>query len=200
MSAQRMNCLHQFGSVSECNVVLVLPSTVALYTLQSEPLHPAFEFLSETHRSDYLRTYFMHFHGGGYTDIKDTTGSWRLAFDVFERSDKWIAGYPEIPGGVAYPPLASCFKELIGCCAFLCKPRTPLTTEWYTSMIAVLDEKLETLRKYPSTHPQDCSETSNGQYPIAWAEMLGTIFHRVCYKHKNKLQIILPVSKFSNYR
>lgn len=36
------------------------------------PLHPSFDHLSTIHRSDYLRCYFMHVHGGGYTDIKQS--------------------------------------------------------------------------------------------------------------------------------
>ena len=50
------------------------------YILQEHPLHQSFNYLSETHKADYLRTYFMRFHGGGYSDIKKTSGSWIDSF------------------------------------------------------------------------------------------------------------------------
>ena len=79
-----------------------------------------------------------------------------------------------------------------------CKPRTPLTEEWYAEMVAFLDTRLERLKEHPATHPQDCSERSS--YPIAWNEMLGRIFHRVSYKYKDKLLQTVPIVCFSSYR
>ena len=66
-------------------------------------------------------------------------------------------------------------------------------------MIKLLDSKLEQLRLYPANNPYDCKENGNG-YPIEWTEMLGRIFHKVCYKYKDKILNILPISIFKNYR
>ncbi len=200
MSNNRLSSLEQFQKVSECNVVCVTPETLSFYILPAHPLHPAYEFLSATHRCDYLRTYFMHFYGGGYTDVKRTTGSWVPTFNALRKSKKWVAGYPELPDGVGYPPLASKYKDLVGCSAFMCKPRTRLTSEWYSGMLALLDQKLDHLKQFPAENPQDCAEKSGGKYPIAWVEMLGRIYHQVCYKYKHKLLPILPVSIFQDYR
>ena len=48
------------------------------------PIHPAYNFLSNIHRSDYLRCYFMHILGGGYADIKFYTknNNWCDAFNL----------------------------------------------------------------------------------------------------------------------
>ena len=196
----RNACLQNLEIISEAKVILVTPDNLNEFILPSEPLHPAYQYLSETHRADYLRTYFMNFHGGGYSDIKKTTNSWINSFNELYNSDKWINGYKEINGGVAYVPIIDKWEELVGNGAYICKPQTPLTKEWYNEMILLLDEKLEKLKLYPSTFPQDCAEVSNGKYPIEWNEMLGRIFHKICYKYKDKLLNTLPISVFYNYR
>jgi len=92
------------------------------------------------------------------------------------------------------------FRELIGNGAYICKPKTPLTTQWYNEMIKLLDTKLEMLKKYPSTFPQDRSEVSGGKYPLGWVELLGSIFHRTSYSHINKLMNTLPFFLLEDYR
>lgn len=59
------------------NIVLITPNNLANYV--KEPLHEAFSYLSLTHKADYLRCYFMHYFGGGYTDIKAHFKSWQGA-------------------------------------------------------------------------------------------------------------------------
>jgi hypothetical protein len=70
MSSNRIKCLEDLKKRSEANVILVNNKNLHEYILKSNPLHPSYGYLSETHKSDYLRTYFMHFHGGGYSDVK----------------------------------------------------------------------------------------------------------------------------------
>jgi hypothetical protein len=203
LTENRKRCLAQFKQMCECNVILVDTSNLHNYILKDQPLHAAYEHLSETHKADYLRTYFMHFHGGGYTDIKETTGSWIGAFNELKNDDnKWICGYPETFNGVAYGPVVDKWKDLIGNGAYICKPQTPLTTEWYTEMIALLDSRLDRLKRFPATHPQDSGDGSEDYegYPIEWNEMLGRIFHKVAYKYKEHLLNTLPTPIFSNYR
>lgn len=200
MSSDRKNCLEDLKKVSKCNVILVTPDNLKDYIKPEVPLHEAYQYLSETHKADYLRTYFMNYIGGGYSDIKKTTGSWKKSFDDLAISDKWICGYKEVgPGGVAYAPHADKWKELIGNGAYICKPNTPLTNEWYNSMVDLIDTKLEELKKNPAKGPQNVLGSGSG-YPLEWNEMLGRIFHRVIYNYKDKIMNTLPISIFSNYR
>lgn len=200
LTPARKECLQQLIETSQCNVILVTKQTLHQYLLPEHPLHPSYEYLSETHKADYLRTYFMHFHGGGYSDIKKTTGSWVQSFDDLNKSDYWVCGYKEVGwGGVAYTPLCDKWEELVGNGAYICKPQTPLTNEWYNTMIQFLDSKLEELKKHPSTHYTDSKESGSG-YPIEWNEMLGRIFHKVSYQYKERLLNTLPISIFHSYR
>ena len=198
-TSNRKDCLEQLINTTECSVKLITKKNLQEYILPEYPLHPGYEYLSETHKADYLRCYFMHFHGGGYTDIKKAAGSWKKAFEDLQNGNYLICGYPEIEGGVAYAPVSDKWRELIGAGAFICKPRTELTTEWYNEMITILDTKLEDLRNNPAKFPQDCKEKSvfffylsNSNYPIEWSELLGRIFHKVTYKYKDYLLNTLP--------
>ena len=195
MSKQRKVCLNQLKDKSQSNVILVTPETLDNYILEDHPLHEAFIYLSETHKADYLRTYFMRFHGGGYSDVKKTTGSWTESFDKLNKSDKWIIGYKEIPGGA----VLGRWEVLVGNCAYICKPNTPFVIEWYDEMIKLLNMKLTALKKNPATHPQERPCDGNG-YPMEWNQMLGRIFHKINYKYKDKTINTLPISIFHYYR
>jgi hypothetical protein len=202
MSHNRINCLAQLRQVSEANVLLIDVNNFQDYILQIEPLHPAFPYLSETHKADYLRCYFMHFYGGGYSDIKYTTGSWKQCFEEMSTTlnNKSICGYKEIgPHGVPVLELRDHWDQLIGGGCYICKPNTDFTKKWYNRMIEVLDRKLDLLKANPSKYPQDCSEDGTG-YPLAWQEILGRIFHQVCYEERDKVSQSLPILLFHSYR
>jgi len=199
MSKNRLSHLNSLKEKCNCQVLLINTSNLNKYILKEHPLHPAYQYLSATHKSDYLRTYFMNFYGGGYSDVKSTTASWKEHFDNLLNSDKWVCGYPEINGGVAYKPLNNKWKELVGNGCYICKPNTPFTNEWYNEMIQLLDQKLILLKENPATNVIDCFENS-GKYPIEWNEMLGRIFHKYNYKYKEYFSNNLPICIFSNYR
>lgn len=183
-----------------CDVILITNRNLSSYIIHEHPLHDAYQYLSETHKADYLRTYFMHFYGGGYSDIKYQTGDWKEAFDKFYNSHAYISGYPEVnEDGVACEDVKYAWRELVGNCAYICKPNTPFTQAWYSRMISLLDTKLGQLERHPSRFPQDCKELGGG-YPIEWNEMLGRIFHHVCFEFRDRIQQNVPILQFSGYR
>lgn len=207
ISENRLKSIQQLKDVSGIELALVTPSNLSSYILKSAPLHESYPYLSETHKADYLRTYFMNFHGGGYSDIKKTTGSWIKAFDDIEYGDSWINGYTTFENEVAYPPMKEKYKELIGVSNFISRPQTPLTIEWYSEMISLLDKKFNGLKKYPAKYPQDHSGRGFGlhyredsKYPIGWNEMLGHIFHRISHKYRHKILNTVPRPILKDYR
>jgi len=197
MSYQREECLEYIIHFTGCEVKCIYKDDVASYIVEEYPLHPAYQYLSETHKADYLRTYIMHVHGGGYSDIKRPSGSWVQAFDDLDGSDMWMNGYPEIEGGAAHTH-AEHWGSLIGNCSFICKPRTPLTEAWYGGVVAFLDTKLEELKAHPASSPQDCAGRSS--YPIEWNELGGRIFHPLNYIYKEKILRTIPTPIFTDYR
>lgn len=85
-----MNSIEQLKTITECNIIFIDKNNLKNYILHDYPLHNGYEYLSAVHKADYLRTYFMNFYGGGYSDIKKTTGSWKKSFEDLYNSDNWI--------------------------------------------------------------------------------------------------------------
>ena len=202
MSENRKKCMDDLIAKSGCTVVLVKPDNLSSYILKDHPLHPAYEYLSETHKSDFLRTYFMHLHGGGYSDIKKPTGDWNKAFDdIIGNKEIIINGYhePSIGGVAGDEETKSHWKEIPGNCAYIIRPRTEFTEKWYSTLISLLDSKLEALKQNPSKHPRAgfTPDISPG-YPIKWAEMLGDIFHPLTCKYRHKILFTVPIPDFSS--
>lgn len=200
MTENRKLAIQSMKNKSGCDVVIVTKDNLKSYILKEYPLHPAYEYLSDVHKSDYLRTYFMHFYGGGYSDIKMTTGDWNKAFDDISNNPHIIAnGYQEVgPHGVGYEPHKDNWRSLIGNGAYIFRPMTECTHAWYSGMIKLLDSRLEELKKHPATHPRDKKEDGTG-YPIRWIEMLGEIFHKVTLQYADRMLMTVPIPIFYNY-
>lgn len=165
-------------------VKLITNDNLKNYILKETPLHSAYPYLSNVHKADYLRTYFMHHYGGGYADIKRHDNNWLEAFIQLETNPNfWIIGYPEtcendiaaLHGGFGIA-LKKHYAYLIGNGSYICKPYTPFTYSWINNLHKKLDEKELLLRK----NPGGVWGNEIG-YPLMWSEILGQIFHPLCY-------------------
>ena len=145
-----------------------------------EPLHPAYECLSAVHKSDYLRCYFMHHHGGAYSDIKPPTSDWAAVFDELEADEhSFAAGYPlesslevAAPLGKSGDVVRREFRRLVGVNAYIFRPHSDFSQEWLRRVNLLLDDRLSQLQAAPGNIWGD-----NEGYPIEWNEVLGQIFH-----------------------
>ena len=217
LSAQRINALWTIFNHTRCPVAYINHDSYKDWELTDHPFHAAFPYLSETHKSDYLRCYFMHHYGGGYSDLKLTHKSWVPLFEQLRKSSALALGYQEIAQGIPHvsgalgDEIRAHHHQLIGLCAFIFKKKSRLTKEWLDLTHQVLDSKLEALRMHPAKHPQDQFGVliegvlgSNSQYPspypLRWAEILGEIFHPLTYANKTDLLQgdIAPI--FHSYR
>lgn len=195
-------------------VKLITPKNLSEYIKPEYPLHKGYELLSLTMRSDYLRCYFMHHYGGGYADIKPFEHSWKGAFEKLNKDkNKYVAGYPELLfGGLA--PVEHRFLEdksfyknyddlrkteeivfndltkftplLIGFCSFICKPYTPITTEWYEEVHRRMDELCE-------YHSQ-----KGGEISVPYFYLGGLILHPIILKYHQHIlrdKKLLPILK-----
>ena len=185
-------------------VQLITPHNLAEYILPDAPLHPAYDYLSLVHKSDYLRCYFMYHYGGGYSDVKACFNSWDELFDMLSADHNgWILGYPELhrddivslPGSLGID-LKNNFTRLIGNGAYICRPSTPITREWYSELIFRMDRSYDKLKQNVGNVWGD-----NLDYPLRWSEILGDIFHPLCLKYH---QHLIPNAKIrpnlQNYR
>ncbi len=225
MSENRERGWNSFG-VTGLEPVLVTPDTLGRWIVPDHPLHPAYEFLSPVHRSDYLRPYFMFHHGGGYADIKRQTGSWLPAVDRVNRSRFLIgAGYREIRGGTVWlqnnrvdgkvyvlsrsvPTIAAKIVTnamrtirplMIGNGAFYFKPRSSYARSWLGESERRLDYLLPRLRAHPATGVRDRLGDPNG-YPVPWSFLVGDINGPLSALYFPLLSRELPRPDFTNYQ
>lgn len=208
MSAQRQEAIARMPSVTEAHVALVTAKDLPRWVVPGAPLHAAYPYLSAVHRADYLRSYFMHHYGGGYSDVKPARASWLSAFARLEQHPEcWVVGYREVsPDAVAHVADAALYQELRrqyaslpGNGAYVCRPGSPLTTSWLTRVHEVLDQKVDQLRTYPAPHAR-ASRQEDPRYALGWTEICGNIFHPLCLEHVEHVAPILPPPEFSNYQ
>lgn len=185
-------------------VDLVTPERVARLVVDGHPLHPAYEFLSAVHRSDYLRAYVSHHRGGGYSDIKPSGASWESAFEQFSDPQVWFVGYPEVDsdicanlGGRLVSDLQRHFASLCGNGAFVVRPRTPLTAEWLAEVHRRLDYHLADLQRHPATDPYG----TNADYPVTWIGIMSNVLHPLQLKYLPHLRHAPELTpSFTDYR
>jgi len=203
MSENRKRAVESLQKVSEVDVKLIDPTNLQNYILPEYPLHSAYEYLSLVHKADYLRCYFMHHHGGGYSDVKICVNSWKDSFHRLNKSDKQILGYSEIGyravaqlEGKLGKDLRRYFLTVIGNCAYICRPNSSFTREWYAELHERLDLHLSKLKLNPGNVWGD-----NEGYPIPWTGILGDIFHPLCLKYSKHMIVCEKIKPdFNNYR
>lgn len=154
--------------------------------LPEDPLHEGFKYLSDIHKSDYLRCYFMHHFGGGYSDIKyfEPQNNWRLCFDIMDAFPQiQVIGQPELINGTPIGAFNNPFAvaKLLINCFFICRPHSEFTTAWYKKLIDRMDEYLPKLE----THPATDAFGRNEGYPVPWAALMGELFHETNMEFRN---------------
>ena len=197
-------------------VIFLTPRSFNFWELPTAPFHPATQYISECHMSDYLRVYLMHHFGGGYSDIKFTYKSWVGAFSALKNNTEALAlGFPfDVPGEFGLSKKFTGTVELefykanyepfgIGHSAFIFKPKTILTEDMLNMLHKFLDEKLPELKENPSRIQKDSFGTtlpdgSISKYPLDYTEMGPDIFHQALFKHKTRL-LHYDIKPFNTY-
>ena len=189
----------------DLDVRLLSREGFAPFLLDREPLHPAFDHLALTHQSDYLRCYLMHLHGGGYVDVKTIHHSWQPAFRRLAADpEKWALGYrephhssPTSIAGAVQDDVRRHFYLVIGNGAFIMRPGTPLTAEWYRELLRRMDHYAEALARHPGGVRGGEEE---GEYPVPKHALLGDILGPLGLKYHDRLIIDESIRPdFTNY-
>lgn len=211
LTENRKNSIENIKAKTGVSVILITVDNLSDWILKDYPIHPAYEFLSSVHKADYLRCYFMHHYGGGYSDIKLQTDSWVNSFKKLNNSGYSVClGYQEVNGGVAniknrklYEEMNNEYHKLIGNGAYIFKPRNFFTLEWYNQLHEILNNKYEELKLNPASNTRDHKGFFLGDrysnYPLEWTEILGNIFHPLCYKYNCFVLQGLPTPIFNSY-
>lgn len=222
----RLKSIETMKTNSQSNIILVNNDNLHQFVAPNN-IHPAYKYLNLAHKADYLRCYFMHNYGGGYCDIKQINDSWTPSFDLLNHSnDIFCVGYQEVNrGGVAnihhsalmlnqsmfnkvktkamYRFYQLNYKKLIGNCAFIFKPKSDLTQEWWDILNTRLDGLLPALKCNPARHPKDRRgheyDGAVSNYAVPWSYILGDIIQPLSFKYKASISRTLPPPKFTDY-
>jgi len=200
---------------------LVTNENLLSYQVPEWPIHPAALLqpgLSGNHRSDYLRGYFMHNHGGCYHDVKKLPRPPRLG-GLFERMDKnesiYMIGAPEGGAGdvgcddeyarqlnVTCAHVVSQWQHLLSNGMYMARKNTPFTKLWLTMVEQRLSQKFQILKKHPSPSPGRCCQNQDPKgYPFYWTEVHGSLLHPLMAVYGHHLQAGFPwFDRGANYR
>lgn len=210
MSHHRSHCLRTILKNSNTKVNIINENNINSWIIPEHPLHSHFQYLSATHKADYLRSYFMYHYGGGYTDIKKCNYDWNIYFDILDRSDAEYMGYGErSPDDIAYTPHRHLYESMIGCCQFIFKQKSKLAEEWIAAADQILDSVSGKLKESPATndYPQAVlgmtivnKNRTYSNYPLEWATICGQIFHRLQPKFFDRMSKEMPYVDTSSYR
>ncbi|MGA4670200.1 capsular polysaccharide synthesis protein [Propionibacteriaceae bacterium Y1923] len=168
-------------------VELVTMDSFPEHLVEGHPIHPGFESLGPVQKSDYVRCYLLHHHGGVWLDLKPTTVGWDATLDrLNERDDLWVAGYPEVTTryvalepGVLGKHLVRHYTRLLGASAYAMKAYSPFTSDWYEEQHARLTYWLDPLQRFPATSPYEIPR----DHPIGWGELAYNITHPLSLKY-----------------
>jgi hypothetical protein len=227
MNENRLAGLRSIEQTIGVEVVVIDESSLSQWVDPSLPLHPAFEHLTAIQKSDYLRCYLLHVHGGGYADIKPQSGSWIPAFDDLDATpDAYGSGYTEVGrSGVAqfgltltrhwelrplewrwwrYRWLQLNHRRLIGNGAFVFRPDSRFTRSWFDRLTLAMDRSADALAANPGRFPKERSgEIYDGvksRYPIHWGAIQADIFHPLCLRHHRRILHGVPTPVFQDYQ
>ncbi|RUQ21176.1 capsular biosynthesis protein [Kocuria sp. HSID16901] len=190
LSPQRMRAIKSLRRHNtELDVVFITAENLNDVVVQGHPLHPAYEKLSYVHRSDYLRAYLMHHHGGVYSDIKDMREPWKPLIDRANRDHTmWACGL--IPPdsrdlSPAFGALGSDqrthYTRMLDQRAFGFKPGSSWTDAWLSEVerrLSYFDRLLDEKR------PQQ-PWGLNAEYPIPWTALLAQVMAPLSLKYSN---------------
>ena len=221
MSQPRSRALEAIKRLGH-ETVLVTQENLSDWVVPNAPLPRSYELLTAIQQADVLRCYLMHHHGGGYTDIKAPTDAWHHAFKEMSDQKLLAMGYPEVRGGVAtlgadpnrrlqvrssqwwrYQWLRVNRRRLIGNCAFIFRPQTDLTEQWWRDVT----ERLETVRpllearpaRYPRERRGHVEYGAVSDYPVPWSYLGGDSMQPLILRFHKQIGRKLPAPSFTDY-
>lgn len=204
MSPNRQRAFEQSKDNLGVPVKLLYKQDIEKAVLPQHPLHPVYPYLSHVHKSDYLRSYFMNFYGGGYADIKyfSKDNNWKESLDKINQNEqldiigtKQVISYPyhydvrcnTIPKYTSrnyidiFKFSASDVYKMLGNSYFIVRPHSRFSEQWYKRVNLHCDQIFDIVSKHPAIlQDNNQDKTFYTEYPLRWQELQRQIFHPLC--------------------
>lgn len=200
MSKARRDSIQALRAVNpDTPLILITVENISDYVVEEHPLHPAWSHLSYVHRSDYLRAYIMHHHGGAYADIKRMNAPFKPIIDRINACGAlWAGGPAELNSFNSSPAFGRLgrdqrlhFSQMVCQAAFVFKPGTEWTREW----IEEIERRLDYFSRILPRHPAEQPYGRNSDYPIPWSALQGYVFSPLALKYR-KRAFLDPAMRF----
>lgn len=167
-------------------VHVVTSRSLGDWMVEGHPLHVAYPHLSLIHRSDYLRAYLMHHHGGAYLDIKEPLHSWGPSYDDMAADpERWVTSYRTTDAnwigktrGLLGLDILVRYQLMFGKSGFMMRSHTPITSEWLSEIDHRLDIAMPELVKNPGD-----VRGANVGYPLSWTDLLARVLDPLTLKY-----------------
>lgn len=177
------------------------------WVVKDHPLHPAFPYLSDVHKSDYIRTYLMYHHGGVYSDVKAITINWKNLLEQLNNNHSLYAIGPSestfenvsrAPGsGQLGKDQVVNYQSTLYPAAYACKPLSPFAQEH----LEEIERRLSYFENLLKHNPPEQPWGYNPEYPIVWNTLHGQIFSPLNLKYHNHITAIPGIlNDFGNHR
>ena len=149
MTTTRRQTVEDMRKHAKLEVILVTPKNLEqiINRFELPPMHEAYEQLSVTHRSDYLRVFLMAHVGGAYCDIKPSKCNFKVMLDRLNTmDDKQVAGQKVKDYSVVSTKLPQfrrnkkLWKNLFTWCCFFAKPKSVLLLSMLRAVEGILDK------------------------------------------------------------
>ena len=211
MSKSRSQGIEYMEKYIGIPLCLVTKENLDEFIAPNAPIHPAFHYLSDVHKSDYMRIYLLHHYGGGWHDIKPTQTCLVEAWEQFSNPDVYLVGKPEIKGGAAHIHdrngrwMPRFWSKLVATNRWVGKAMTPLSEELFKDINQLLDDNLLKLKKHPAKHAyakkrnliKQLIKMEFSNYPLQWT-VFGNVFHPLNLKYLENIKRNLPKDKIEN--
>lgn len=216
-----LECLYKYSGVKI--KIITNENFYNEYNNPEIPIHSAFQYLSDVHKSAYVRSYMMYSYGGGYSDIKANKFDWNKYFDELYSSEYDAIGYAEIAAKDIVnfweddlnmkQDVEKNYFKFAGNGMYIYKPKTEIAKRWIEMVHKELDNKLHALEDNPGTyhpyaipggiqgHPMDGMPYADSKYPIGWGEINGKIIQKLQYENNfSNFLLTMPYINRDNYR
>lgn len=212
LTPNRIKCLDEMKKNIDVNICLITKDNLCDFILDDFPLHPSYKHLSRVHKSDYLRCYFMHHYGGGYSDIKKQNHSWKEYFDIINSNpDIWevgLGGFDPPDKAFKIPYISPYIRNdmvqgydmdmymnlkrnhhlLVGVGFFIFRPYTKYTQEWYNKVHELLDYYYPTLKSHPAVFTRESFDRPPKMY---WDEETDPVLMKLpCPTERTKYPLV----------
>lgn len=207
LTAPRRASIEQLSLQHGLTLRLVTDADADEVCVAGYPFHPAYDDLTIVHRTDYLRAYVMHHHGGVYCDVKPFRHPLRPILDQVNTTPHLMAAayrettseyVPEL-GYQLGEDLKRHYHAVMGVSGFICRPHSRFTAEWMRELTARMDYYADALRRADASRSTPYEQPDD--YPIRWSELLGDIIQPLSLKYNGRVLFtdhMKPVRK--NYR